>query len=437
MGIKRMANMKRKKASLVFGALASVVLLATMLFPTGCSKTSSAVATSSTGASSVVGVQGGYIVLGAVNSMTGTNAFDGATQKWAYEQAVKDINAAGGIYVKDLGKKFPVKIDFEDDTSTPDGAAAAMERLVKVDHTGIILSTNIGSFNDAAAVVADKYKVYYAGAGGWWGEEFTADKANWASCIFPTAAADAAMPFEIWNLQPADQRPQKVAVLVMDDVNGQGFAKGCVAAAQQYHYDIVSNDVFTTGTKDFSANILKIKAANADALLWIGSPTDAITLVQQIKAANLNLKYLEGWMGMWPNQFATALGADANYIVCDGMWSASEPYPGNQKLDQEFRAAHNGDGSVTAGIYYANVQVVAQAIQNAGSLDPAAVRNAVYGGTFKGTTMGDLTFNSNGYCQSLPVSMQWWNGEREMIWPQFSSNTNPWALKWMPAWNQR
>ena len=56
---------------------------------------------------------------------------------------------------------------------------------------------------------------------------------------------------------------------------------------------------------------------------------------------------------MWANDFQTALGADANYVVHDGFWSASLPYPGNTQLDQEFRAAHNGLDSITVGLYYA------------------------------------------------------------------------------------
>ncbi len=375
------------------------------------------------------------IVFGAVNSLTGAHAMEGAEQKWAYDQAVADINASGGIMVSSLGKKLPVRIVYEDDESTPDGGAAAMEKLIKVDHVDLVLSTNVGTINDAAATVADKYKIYYAGAGGWWGEEFEADHLQWSSCMFFTAASAAEVPFQIWDMQPADQRPQRVATLAMDTIDGKGITTGWTAMAQKHNYNIVYTDFFAVGTTDLSSYLLKMKAANADALLWIGPSTDGITLIRQIKAQNLNLKYIHGWMGFWSNDFVTALGADSNYCIHDGFWSASLPYPGNTQLDQEFKAAHNGNTSNTVGLYYAAVQVVAQAIENAGSLDSTAIRDAVFGHTFKGTTMGDVTFQSDGYCFTPSVAMQWWNGQRMLVWPHFASVN--WQLKWMPPWNQR
>ena len=70
--------------------------------------------------------------MGAVNSLTGMNAMTAAECKWAYEQAVADINKKGGVFVKELNKKLPIKLIFADDKSTADQGAAAMERLIKV-----------------------------------------------------------------------------------------------------------------------------------------------------------------------------------------------------------------------------------------------------------------------------------------------------------------
>ena len=77
------------------------------------------------------------IMLGALNSATGANVAAGAEQRWAYEQAVKDINEAGGVNVG--GKKMTLRLVFEDDQSTADGGAAAMEKLVKVDKVDLCL----------------------------------------------------------------------------------------------------------------------------------------------------------------------------------------------------------------------------------------------------------------------------------------------------------
>ena len=53
--------------------------------------------------------------------------------------------------------------------------------------------------------------------------------------------------------------------------------------------------------------------------------------------------------------------------------------------------------------------------------------------TFEGTTMGDVTFKSNGFAEVPSVMFQWWNGERMPVLPV----TPKWELKWMPPWDQR
>ena len=101
------------------------------------------------------------IVVGAINSLTGMNAMTGAEQKWAYEQSVADINEKGGVFVKEYNKKLPIKLIFADDKSMDDGGSAAMERLIKMDKIDLALSSNVTRINLGAAVVCEKYKVYF------------------------------------------------------------------------------------------------------------------------------------------------------------------------------------------------------------------------------------------------------------------------------------
>ena len=66
----------------------------------------------------------------------------GLEQKWAYEQALADfMKAKGGILVKEIGKKVPIKLILQDDESDPGKAAAAMERLIRVENVDFFLST--------------------------------------------------------------------------------------------------------------------------------------------------------------------------------------------------------------------------------------------------------------------------------------------------------
>jgi branched-chain amino acid transport system substrate-binding protein len=102
---------------------------------------------------------GDEIVVGAPISLTGSQAGDGQEEKWAYEQAVADINKTGGVTIK--GKKVPVRLVIADDESSEGKVAAAVENLVKAQKVDILLSTHSGPMNLAGAIVAEKYKKFY------------------------------------------------------------------------------------------------------------------------------------------------------------------------------------------------------------------------------------------------------------------------------------
>lgn len=415
---------------LVFISLAIILVIGLALI--GCAKESSTTTTTTSAPPPAAGKT--EILWGAINSLTGNNVMTGAEQKWAYENTVKNINAAGGIMVSEFGKKLPVKLVFEDDQSTPDGAAAAMEKLIKIDKVDLCLGSNIDKANNAAATVADKYKMVFAGSGGWWGDDFEAQGFQYGSCLFFTAAGAGETPFKVMNTMSAADKPKAIAIMVMNITDGTLFGQGVEASAKNYGYTVVSNDAYTQGAKDFSSSILKMKSANADALIWLGSPPDGITLIRQMKEQNFNLKYIHGYMGFWNNDFQKALGADANYLLHDAFWASELPYPGNKELDAAFRAANNGLDSVSVGIYNANLQMLAQAIEKCGSLNSDKLESTIRGGTFKGTTMGDLTFKANGYCETPCMALQWMDGKRMVVWP---TGLTDWKVKVIPPWNQR
>jgi len=84
----------------------------------------------------------GEIVIGAPISLTGPLAGDGKEQLWAYEQAIADVNAKGGLKID--GKNVPVRLVVADDESAEGKVASAMENLIKAKKVDILLSTHSG-----------------------------------------------------------------------------------------------------------------------------------------------------------------------------------------------------------------------------------------------------------------------------------------------------
>jgi branched-chain amino acid transport system substrate-binding protein len=376
---------------------------------------------------------GNEILIGAPVSMTGILSADGLELKWAYEQAVADWNKKGGIFIKSAGKKLPIKLVFADDESEPAKIAGTIEKLIKIDKVDLMLGTHSATMSMPAINTTEKYQMVYHTTTHW-PEMFREQKAKWASVMFFSAAESSNVPFVIWEtMLKKEDRPKNVALVVEDSTDGQTVGGGFRAHAKEHGYTFAVDEPWAIGAKDYSAMILKMKAKNVDAILLYGAPTDAITLVRQIKEAKLNVKYIHGWKGTWANEFSEALGKDANYVVCDGFWSEDFPYPGAKELGKRY-TAHFKKRSVSTGAFYGTAQVMFMAIEKAQSYDKTAVRDALRNAEFKGTVLGDLKFDDIGLAVFTSTANQWWNGKQMLFYPAVKGG---YQLKLAPPWGKR
>jgi branched-chain amino acid transport system substrate-binding protein len=372
----------------------------------------------------------GELVVGAVITLTGGGAMGGAEQKWAYDKAVADINAAGGVDV--AGKKLELKLTYVDDKSDSTEAAAAVEKLVKVEGLKIILSTQVSPINLAAGSAAEKYEAYYHSVVTWT-NDCRDQKYKWVSDHFFAPWEVAEVPFKMVELQPAADRPTKWGILTEDNADGQGLGGAIKQVAENYTWmTVASYQTYTPGAKDFSSIILKFKEADVDAVVTLVSPADGITFTKQMKEQDFSPKYMMGWKGFWPTEYSTSLGADSDYVCFDAFWSEDLPNPGAKELGEAYKADHDGLDSVSIGLFYANVQTLVMAIEKAGSTEPAAVRDEVFGGTFAGTVMGDVVYAEDGIANVIPLGLQWLGGKRVVIYPDQGN-----SMGWFKAWDQR
>ena len=429
--------MKHRRLILIAAALVVLALVAMSLAACGSSTTTTVPSTDTTAVSgstdsTAAGAEtGDDIVVGAINSMTGSNVLTGQEEKWAQEKAVADINAKGGVKLND-GKMHKIVLKYADDKSDPTAGAAAMEQLIKVDGLKLILSSNITPVNQAAAQVAEKYGAYFDITSSWidiaspdgsFPGFIGGMKLKWSSDFFEAAgtSGNAALG-AIKAMDPADT-PKNFAVMTDNTPDGTGFGNATEAGLKAAGYNVVTYEQFSsTGTPDFSSIILKFQQLNVDGVVTLIDPASGITFVKQMKEANYSPKLLFGYKGFWPVDFYKALGADGEYIGHDGFWSETFPFPYDKELGAAFSADHGNATSNSIGLYYAAVQVLATALEKAGTADPGAVRDQVFGHTFPGTTMGDIAFgsiypDSPGIAHIPLIAFQWQKAARVVVAP--------------------
>jgi len=373
------------------------------------------------------------ILLGSPMPTTGILSEAGLEGVWAYEQAIKDVNEKGGIFVREYNKKLPVRLIVADAESDPGKAAVAVERLVKVNKVDLLLSSFTANLVMPTSVAAEKLKTYYHASTCfpvlWRPQNF-----KWSTVMFFELADGAEVPYKTLDTVNAAERPKNLALLMEDTTDGRGFMGGLQESAKKYKYPIALAEPMAVGAKDYSAQILKLKSKGIDGVIIFGAGGDCITFVRQIKEAGLNLKYLCGYKGTYQTDFWNALGKDANYILADGFWAEDWPFPRAKELGERYYKQYN-KRSVSIGEFYALCQTLFAAIERAGTLNGAKVRDAVMTTPFKGTVMGDLKYRPDGTCVHDLGNFQWQDGVLKTVYP--FDRTDGYKLKMAPPWDKR
>jgi branched-chain amino acid transport system substrate-binding protein len=370
------------------------------------------------------------ILIGTHLSMSGGLAMSASEQAWAYELATADVNKKGGIFVKELGKKLPIKLIVVDDESDGGKAAAAVEKLIKLQKVDLILSGHSTPLTIPAMVTSEKYKKYYHGTAClipvWAGQKF-----KWSTMFFINMPTFSHAAYDVINSLP--EKVTRLSMLMEDTMDGRGLGGALRGGAEAFGYKLAVDEPWAVGAKDYSSQILKLKANRVDGILIFGSPADTVTFIRQMKEADFSVKYFHGYKGTWTSEFKDAMGKDSQYVMMDGFWSETYPYPGAKELGATYTKEFNKQ-SVSIGAFYATAQILYQAIERAGSLDSAKVRDEVIGGEFKGTVMGDVKYGPEGSAGFQIGTFQWWNGKQQQVYPFFKDS---WKTRVMPPWDKR
>jgi branched-chain amino acid transport system substrate-binding protein len=372
------------------------------------------------------------ILVGTNLPLTGILAASGVEQKWSYEQAVADINKKGGIFVKEYGKKLPVKLIVADDESDPGKAAAVVERMIKMNKVDMLLGGFAAPFGVIpGCTAAEKYKKYYHTTicliPPWLEQKF-----KWSTVFFFDLGQACDIPYQVWDSLPASDKIKKPALLMEDSFDGRAFAGIFRDLAKKHGYTFALDEPWAIAQKDYSSLVVKAKSLGVDAILIFGADADCITFVRQMKESKLNVKYMHGWKGTWAGEFWSALGKDAQYILCDGFWSMDFPYPGAKELGERYVKKFN-KYSLSIGATYGLCQILWTAIEKAGTLNSAKVREAVLANEFE-TVMGKVKYDKDGVAVFLSIAGQWWDGKQMLVYP-FDRTT--WKVKSAPPWEKR
>jgi branched-chain amino acid transport system substrate-binding protein len=354
------------------------------------------------------------IKVGAVVPLTGRYAALGAQVRTGYEIAVQQMNAGGGVTIS--GKKIPIELVLLDDESDPTKTIARLESLAA---QGVVayLGGAGSDLHAAAASIADKNKIPYLGIA-FALHSIHKQGLRYLFSPFPKSPDLTRETFVFLNaLIPAAERPRKVALFLERTDWGKEMGSLWQSFAKKNNYQVVASGEYAPGAKDFSDLILKAKAAGAEALLTLPSPPDGMTLVKQMKELDFNPKAAVFIRAADPPVWSQNLGKDGDYVLLSPGWHFAARYPKVSELNEAHQKLLKRPADPLVGPSYACIQILADAISRAGSLDHDKIRDAI-AATKMTTVIGPVRFRSDGTGEVTVFFQQWLKGKQELIWPK-------------------
>jgi len=342
---------------------------------------------------------------GRFTPMVGT--FDRLCYSW-----VKFVNDRGGIYVKAYEKKLPVKFIIYDDKSEPAESAKFYERLVTVDKVHILLGPFSSHITKAAVTVADKYKIPMVMAEA---NDAKIFEERYKYSVNQIDLADTESYGYLEMLKAAGQ-VKTIAFVAEDTLHATGALRGGVKRARELGLQVVMEEVAPPDTKDFTAIILKLKKADPDVVYLEAFPGFEIPFMKQ--AFELGLKPREFFNGHIVEALLKALGPRAEGLAGVVYWAPGLPYPGSDDFELVLKEAKiEWAKQMESSIHFQSFQVIQQAIEKAGSLDPEALNKVLHEAKFA-TLAGEVVHTEHGLGNSRSYPVQVQGGELKLIWPK-------------------
>jgi branched-chain amino acid transport system substrate-binding protein len=346
--------------------------------------------------------------IGASAPKTGPLGGGGATSHWPNIQLwVNDVNERGGIKVGD--KQLKVELIEYDDKTSAEEAIKNIQRLATVDNVDFIVTPYSTGLNVATAPLIARYGYPHITTSAITDgvEEFAERWPNsfWMLGTSRELAVGAAET--LTRLRDAGHIGNKVALVHVADAFGLELAGAGKPALEEAGFEIVYEASYPFGTQDVAPIISQAKAAAPDAFVGFSYPGDTFALTEQAQIQGLDVGAFYVGVGASFPAYAGRFGAAAN-----GVLGAGGTNPDDATI-QEYRARHKEVTGAepdywASAVTYSGLQVLEQAIEQAGTKDRAAVIEAIKTGTFN-TVMGPIKFENN-VNRSLWTVGQWKDG---------------------------
>ena len=322
------------------------------------------------------------IRIGFTPPITGIHAAGGSLQVKAIKLALKEINAAGGVN----GKQIDLRI-IDNQSSNP-GALAALNKAVEQDKVlaliGCLYSTQVFATSDATK----NYGIpTFIGATN---VTLTRQGNPW---LFRVRPDDSIAASAMVKYIKEDTKLTKIGLLHDQDAFGTGGADLVEKGAKEMGLTVVKRMSTTTAVKDLTAELLAMKNAGAQILIFYGHEEATALLQRQMRQLGSPFKFLGS---------PSAASKDSLNLAretAEGIWAVVDFVPGqteeNRRYAEAFKKEYNEEYDSLSIWTYDGLKILANAIQKAGE-DRDKIRQAILATQGYKGVQGTFSFTPNG-----------------------------------------
>lgn len=337
------------------------------------------------------------IRIGYCLSLTGPLAGNSRSAQLAHEIWRDDVNRRGGL----LGR--PVELVCYDDQADASRVPGLYRRLMDEDRVDLVIGGyGTNSLLPAMPLIMERER-FFVGLMGL-GVNNGFGYPNYFAMIPTGPDPNAALTEGFFELAAAQTpRPLTVALVSADAEFSRNPILGAKANAGKHGFDIVHEATYPLTTENFTAIIDAVAESDCDLLFLCSYLADSVGLVRAIHAHRFRPSMVGGAMiGPQNTSIRTTLGPLLNGLVNYEYWVPVPKmmFPGVRRMIGAYqkRAGEAGVdplGHYMAPLAYAQMQIVAQAIEATGGLDDIILSTFTSEETFD-TVMGAIRFGKNG-----------------------------------------
>ncbi|WP_371763962.1 branched-chain amino acid ABC transporter substrate-binding protein [Massilia cellulosiltytica] len=329
------------------------------------------------------------VKIGHVAPISGPSAHLGKDNENAARMAIDELNAKG---VTLNGQKVTLQLISEDDGADPKQGTAVAQKLVDAKVNGVIGHLNSGTtvpaskiYNDAGivqispATTAPVYtRQHFPGA-------------------FRVVASDAKLGSTLSKYAIDTLHAKNIAIIDDRTTYGQGVADEFAKGLKKPGIKVVGREFTSATATDYTAILTSIKAKKPDLIFFGGMDSVAGPMLKQMKALGITAVFMGG-DGMCTDALGRLAGdgLGEGRVYCAEAGGVKGP---QEKVMEDFRARYkkkfNMDVQLYAPYVYDSVMVMATAMQNAKSADPAKYLPVLKNIKYEGVT-GTIQFDANG-----------------------------------------